>query len=47
MTDNKRWMPSDAKSPHCLWQGELRRILKLPQAILVSDWFISKNPSSL
>jgi len=25
MTDNKR--PSDAKSPHCLWQGELKRIL--------------------
>jgi hypothetical protein len=21
-------MPSDAKSPHCLWQGELKRILK-------------------
>ena len=21
-------MPSDAKSPHCLWQGELNRILK-------------------
>jgi hypothetical protein len=28
MTDNKRRMPSDAKSPHCLWQGELKRILK-------------------
>jgi superoxide dismutase len=28
MTDNKRWTPSDAKSPHCLWQGELKRILK-------------------
>ena len=27
MTDNKR-MPSDAKSPHCLWQDELKRILK-------------------
>jgi hypothetical protein len=33
MTDNKRWTPSDAKSPHCLWQGKLKRIL----AILVSD----------
>jgi hypothetical protein len=28
MTDNKRRTPSDAKSPHCLWQGELKRILK-------------------
>jgi hypothetical protein len=28
MTDNKRQMPSDAKSPHCLWHGELKRILK-------------------
>jgi hypothetical protein len=28
MIENKRQMPSDAKSPHCLWQGELKRILK-------------------
>ena len=28
MTDNKWRTPSDAKSPHCLWQGELKRILK-------------------
>ena len=28
MTDNKRRMQSDAKSPHCLCQGELKRILK-------------------
>jgi hypothetical protein len=28
MTDNKQWMPIDAKCPHCLWQGELKRILK-------------------
>ena len=28
MTDNKPRMPSDAKSSHCLWQGELKRILK-------------------
>jgi hypothetical protein len=20
-------MPSDAKSPHCLWQGELKRLI--------------------
>jgi hypothetical protein len=23
-----RWQMTDAKSPHCLWQGELKRILK-------------------
>jgi hypothetical protein len=28
MTDNKGRTPSDAKSPHCLWHGELKRILK-------------------
>jgi hypothetical protein len=22
---NGRWMPSDGKSSHCLWQGELKR----------------------
>ena len=28
-TDDGRWMPSDGKSSHCLWQGELRmKILK-------------------
>jgi hypothetical protein len=32
-------MPSDAKSPHCLWQGELKRLID--EAILVSDWPIS------
>jgi hypothetical protein len=33
MTDNKRRTPSDAKSPHCLWQGELKRILKCEYAL--------------
>jgi len=28
MTDNKRWMQSDAKIPHCLWQSELKRMLE-------------------
>ena len=23
LTDNRRWTPSDGKSSHCLWQGEL------------------------
>jgi hypothetical protein len=68
-------MPSDSKSPHCLWQGELKKEKKMncnlvgsiygrssiknahfvlfhsqtwpPQAILVSDWLISKKSSPL
>jgi hypothetical protein len=24
LTDNRRRMPSDGKSSHCLWQGELK-----------------------
>jgi hypothetical protein len=28
-------MPSDAKSPHCLWQGELKRILKCDTDVLL------------
>ena len=28
LTDDGRWTPSDGKSSHCLWQGELKRILK-------------------
>ena len=24
LTDNRRWTPSDGKSSHCLWQGELK-----------------------
>jgi len=24
LTDDGRWMPSDGKSSHCLWQGELK-----------------------
>jgi hypothetical protein len=23
LTDDRRWTPSDGKSSHCLWQGEL------------------------
>ena len=26
LTDNRRLMPSDGKSLHCLWQGELKKI---------------------
>jgi hypothetical protein len=26
LTDNRRRTPSDGKSSHCLWQGELKRI---------------------
>ena len=25
LTDDGRWTPSDGKSSHCLWQGELKR----------------------
>jgi hypothetical protein len=24
LTDDRRWTPSDDKSLHCLWQGELK-----------------------
>ena len=24
LTDERRWTPSDGKSSHCLWQGELK-----------------------
>ena len=24
LTDDRRWTPSDSKSSHCLWQGELK-----------------------
>ena len=26
-TDNRRWMPSVGKSSHCLWQGELKKVI--------------------
>ena len=29
LTDDGRWMPSDGKSSHYLWQGELKKKLKL------------------
>ena len=25
LTDDRRWTPSDGKSSHCLWQGELKK----------------------
>ena len=25
LTEDRQWMPSDGKSSHCLWQGELKR----------------------
>ena len=28
LTDDRRWTPSDGKSSHCLWQGELKRKTK-------------------
>ena len=29
LTDDRRRTPSDGKSSHCLWQGELKMYLKL------------------
>jgi len=29
LTDDRRRTPSDGKNSHCLWQGELKRYLKL------------------
>jgi hypothetical protein len=26
LTDDRRWTPSDGKSSHCLWQGELKMV---------------------
>ena len=25
VTDDGRWTPSDGKSSHCIWQGELKK----------------------
>ena len=29
LTDNRRRMPSDGKSSYCLWQGELKKTIKI------------------
>jgi hypothetical protein len=29
LTDDRRWTPSDGKSSHCLWQGELRKVCNI------------------
>ena len=28
LTDDGRWMPSDGKNSHCVWQGELKILIK-------------------
>jgi hypothetical protein len=55
LTDDGRRTPSDGKSSYCLWQGLLKKNIKMwiryqswpPQAILVSDWPILKKYSPL
>ena len=42
MTDNKRRTPSDAKSPHWLWHGELKRILKCEYLLVMGIGHIFK-----
>ena len=27
LMDDRQWTPSDGKSSHCLWQGELKKYL--------------------
>ena len=44
LTDNRRRMPIDGKSSHCLWRGELKKSLSLttplwPVFILSHKWF--------
>ena len=29
LTDDRRWTPSDGKSSHCLWQGELKTCINI------------------
>ena len=36
LTDERRWMPSDGKSSHCLWQGELKTTTFSNSFVLVS-----------
>jgi hypothetical protein len=49
MTENKRRMPSDAKSLHCLWHGELKGILKCEYLHVMyyynGDVFLETNQS--
>ena len=38
LTDDGRWTPSDGKSSHCLWQGELKKT-----TFKCINWQISKQ----
>jgi hypothetical protein len=44
LTDDRRRMPSDGKSSHCLWQGELKNcIIKCLQNIHLQSVYIEIN----
>ena len=52
-TDNGRRTPSDGKSSHCLWQGELKRVhstrirkWKVYQLLAHGRWFSPGTPAS-
>ena len=38
LTDDRRRMPSDGKSSHCLWQGELKKTMFL-LTVFLSDTY--------
>ena len=47
LTDDRRRMPSDGKSSHCLWQGELKMIVcKWNRISVIFEQTISKLPDS-
>jgi hypothetical protein len=35
LMDNRRRTPSDGKSSHCLWQGELKSIIGPPHLLIL------------
>jgi hypothetical protein len=43
MTDDGRRMPSDGKSSHCLWQGELKMINKRLKCSTTSKKMLKYN----
>ena len=37
LTDDRWWMPSDGKNSHCVWQGELKILIKNKWTI--NNWY--------
>ena len=37
LTDDGRWTPSDGKSSHCLWHGELKVQEQLPNCLKIAE----------